>query len=290
MTIDYHIIIGERLCLPRQRLAQKIIHECFTEVNEIYNKWNPDSELSRLNRLPPHEKAPLSSKLAHLLTLTDEAYQMSQGRFDPTVEPLLTLWKEAPPKTFPPIGWSMIHFEEGYFWKDDACVLDLSGIAKGYAIDLILERLQAELHLSNLFVEWGGEIRAAGKHPEGRSWTIFISRFGDPNPQKALDTLPLNDQAIATSGDYLQNWTLDGVTYCHIIDPHTQKPLIRHPHAVSSSSVTAPTCAQADALATAAMVFPTLEEAQEWANLMEKKYPEIRFFLARNTGTTHPSS
>ena len=157
----------------------------------------------------------------------------------------------------PAIGFDKVHFEEGHFWKDhDATSLDLSGIAKGYAIDLLLERLCLEMNISDLFVEWGGEIRAAGKHPEGRAWNIFISRLG-----QTVDTLNLNDQAIASSGDYLQNWTIDSITYCHIIDPRHLRPLQNG--SITSASVLAPTCALADGLATAAMLFDTIEEGKK---------------------------
>jgi FAD:protein FMN transferase len=289
MTMEYRITFGTRLCLPSQKRAKQIIEQCFEEVDRIYNKWNPASELSALNQLPPHTKTPISQELTQLLALTDQVYRLTEGRFDPTIEPVLTAWKKAlshgklpSEQELAPLacGWQKIHVLDGLFWKDGELALDLSGIAKGYAIDLLIERLQKELNISSLLIEWGGEIRAAGRHPEGRPWTIFISRFGSTEPQHAIDILPLQNQAIATSGDYLQNWRVDGITYSHIIDPRTKKPLIHHEKSISSASVVAPTCALADGLATAAMIFPTLEEAAVWAEKIRESDPEIHFWLA----------
>ncbi len=288
MTMDYRILIGENLSSAQKKAVQAIIEACFAEVDQIYNKWNPASEISRLNQLTANTQVPISEKLLRLLQITDEIYHLTEGRFDPTIEPLQKVWRAAllqgilpadeSPAKF--VGWKKIHFADGLFWKEHAeCSLDLSGIAKGYAIDLILERLRDRLNLTHIFVEWGGEIRATGKHPEGRPWTIFISRFGDIRAINAIDTLPLQDKAIATSGDYLQNWTVDGITYCHIIDPHSLKPLRVHAKAISSASVLAPTCAVADGLATAAMIFPTVEEAKEWALRVQEIHPEIQFWL-----------
>lgn len=258
MTIDYHILIGDPCDLKE---AEKIVLSCFNEVNQIFNKWNPASELSRLNQLPSYTPTPISDQLHYLLTLTDQVYRLSEGRFDPTMNLLET-----------PTGWEKIHFKNGLFWKEHSAIaLDLSGIAKGHAIDLILERLRDQLHINNLFVEWGGEIRAIGNHPEGRPWTISI--------RYCAKDLPLQNCAIATSGNYLQQWSKNGELYTHIIDPRTKKPLRVHPDSIASASVLAPSCALADGLATAAMIFPSLEEAHQWTMQFP---PSIQFKLYKN--------
>jgi len=166
--------------------------------------------------------------------------------------------------------------------------LDLGGIAKGYGVDLILENLN-QAGFSDVFVEWGGEIRASGKHPEGRPWRIFISRLENNDPHLAIAHLDLVDQAIATSGDYLQNWTIekDGncSTFFHIIDPVTLHPLQKQPLSIASTSVVAPTCALADGLATVAMMFLSVEEAQVWAEKMKKENPDLSFWIVSRQNT-----
>lgn len=294
MTIDYRIIIGKNLDSQENKNAQKIIDSTFEEVNAIYNKWNPHSELSRLNRLPAAAKVTLSPELARLLQQTDEIVQLTEGRFDPTIEPLQALWKnklaqgQIPSQAeidalAPAVGWDKIHFQGGFFYKDHTLTsLDLGGIAKGLCVDLLVERLN-KAGFPDVFVEWGGEIRASGHHPDDRPWNIFISRLGDSNPEHAIATLSLNDQAIATSGDYLQNWTVwiadSPVTYFHIIDPKSYHPLIINNESAASASVMAPTCTLADGLATAAMMFPTAAEARAWAQNLQKQNANLSFWI-----------
>ena len=183
----------------------------------------------------------------------------------------------------PAIGWDRVHLDAGLFSKDhDLTSLDLGGIAKGYCVDLLIERLQ-EAGYRHLFVEWGGEVRAAGRHPQNRPWKIFISRLGDHNPDHAVAQLDLCDQAIATSGDYMQFWRVGDKVYCHIIDPKTHRPLLCSQTSIASSSVLASTCTFADGIAKVGMMFPTLAEAQQWAEEIRAEYPETRFwFMTRD--------
>ena len=240
MTIAYHIIAPPGY--------DDTIAATFQEVDDRFNKWNPHSEVAYFNQAPPHEKIPLSPSLYRLLCLTDQMVQATEGLFDPTVEPLLRHWKEALAQhrtpsdldTFP-FGWQHVHFMETHWWKDcEGIALDLSGIAKGYTVDLLIERVLDP----HVFVEWGGEIRAKGHHPSGRPWRVAITGT-------TLE-LELNNQAIATSGNYEQAWETADQTFTHILNPSTRSLL---PVTSSRSiSVLAPTCAEADALATAALL------------------------------------
>lgn len=294
MTIDYKIIIGQKTSSEQDGVIHKIIKSTFEEINAIYNKWNPNSELSQLNQLPADKVIGLSPQLENLLLQTEQVVELSQGLFDPTIEPLQSLWKakleqgsipsdEEIAAVLPLVGWDKIHFGNGFFYKDeDATSLDLGGIAKGFGVDLLLERL-VRAGFSNVFVEWGGEIRTEGEHPEGRPWTIYISRLANMDPEKAIAHVALKDCAIATSGDYLQNWTIKtdhgNSVFFHIFDPKTGRPMTTKETTVASASVIAPTCALADGLATVAMMFPSLDEAEAWANKMQERDPTLKFWL-----------
>lgn len=296
MTIDYQIIIGKELTPKETSSIQLVVDKVFDEINRIYNKWNPDSEISKLNKMKGKVIANISPQLEQLLKKIDEIYLLSQGRFDPTIEPLQQLWKkklelasipsaEEINALLPTIGWDKIHFGKGLFSKDhDLTSLDLGGIAKGFCVDLLVERLN-EAGYPNVYVEWGGEIRASGFHPDQRPWNIFISRLGSPSLDDAIAVLPLKEQAIATSGDYLQNWTVSipdqqqSTTYFHIINPNTCQPLCIRSNSVASASVLAPTCVLADGLATAAMMFSTVSEARAWAKDLQKKDTSLRFWI-----------
>lgn len=290
MTITYKVTVGGALTQKQNQDIRHIISRVFSDIDNTYNKWNPESELSRLNRAKRNTKIPISPDLEKFLQQTGELVALTNGRFDPTVEPLQALWKhrlehgrlptplEIAAIT-PAVGWHNIHIADGIFSKDDDyTMLDLGGIAKGYAVDLLTERLNAAGY-PDVYVEWGGEIRASGQHPSGRPWNVFISRLENTDPTQAIAHLHLKDQAIATSGDYLQFWTVDGRRYFHIIDPRLKIPLTIGEHTVASASVLADTCAFADALATAAMTFQTASEAEQWAEAIRNSYPNVSFWI-----------
>lgn len=291
MTIDYRIIVGENLNEEQKKLAESIIKSTFSEIDRVYNKWNPNSEISALNRTQANISSPISPELEKFLQTTEEIVIISSGRFDPTIEPLQQLWKtklaqgtvpsdEEINAILPAIGWNKIHFGNDTFSKDyDLASLDLGGIAKGLCVDLQVEHLN-EAGFHDVYVEWGGEIRGSGKHPDNRPWNIFISYLGDRDPNHAIAHVSLNNQAIATSGDYLQQWTAnDGTTYFHILDPTTGKPLVMTGNNIASASVLAPNCALADGLATVAMMFPSIEEASAWLERVKMRYPTIQYWL-----------
>ena len=266
MTIPYCVQVAGQLNDEQLKGIQGVILETFAEVNAIYNNWNPDSEVAQLRHLPAGQPIILSDSLAAFLNYVSEIVTRTEGRFDPTVDGLQLIWKESLQAGALPeqalltplaqaTGWSHIHLEGKLFWKDNSLTaIDLGGVAKGYAVDLIVERL-ALAGYGSIYVEWGGEIRTVGKHPQGRSWKVGI---------QGLDALDLTDSAIATSGTYFQNWTVEGISYTHIIDPRTCEPLQASP--ISSVSVLASSCAEADALATALMLFPSIKDAQNWAH------------------------
>lgn len=263
MTIPYCIQVGDRSIDSCK--VEETIRSAFSEIDAIYNNWNPDSEISQLNRLKAHHKAPLSTKLWAFLEKTDALVKKTEGLFDPTVAPLSHLWKdflkkgELPPTALltdreKAVGWSKIHLEKGLFWKEnDETSLDLGAVAKGYGVDLLIEKLQS-LGLKSLYVEWGGEIRTMGSHPQARPWRIGIA---------AASPINLTDRAIATSGTTYQLWHIDGGSYSHIINPLTKRPLCEPQ--ITTISVIAPTCMEADALATALMLFPSTTSARNWA-------------------------
>jgi len=297
MTMHYRILVGSPLSSKQKKAIQELIDETFSEIDQTFNKWNPQSELSKLNNASSNEKIIITPNLKSLLLRTDQIVKLSQGKFDPTIEPIQTLWKshlengtipdqKSIEELKPAIGWNHIHIDQAYFTKDHPLTeIDLGGIAKGLAVDLLDDRL-SNIGFPNHYVEWGGEIRTSGQHPEKRPWRIFISNNGDGNPENAIAILDLEDQAIATSGDYFQYWTVESegetYTYYHIIDPQTGAPRLATHEGVSSASVVAPTCALADALATVAMLFPTFEEADAWTKKIEESDPSIHFYLSRS--------
>lgn len=293
MTMPYRIVVGASLEIEQQQQVQRIIEESFTEIDTHYNQFNPKSEVSALNRVQAGVPVPLSPNMNSFLHLVDRFVSITEGRFDPTIEPLKKLWlPHLINGTLPSndelahihsvVGWRHVHLVDGVFTKDhDQVQLNLDAIAKGFAVDLLVYNL-AQAGYRSVLVEWGGEVKATGKHPEGRPWRVYISGLDNSMPNEALAYLDLEDASLATSGDYFQNWIAgnQAITYCHVFDPHRLQPIEVHPGSVASASVMMSSCAAADALATASMVFNNVEEAQAWANSLQLRYPSLRFWFA----------
>ncbi len=257
MKIPYHVIIGTSLSSKEKEQVTKIIKETFDEINQTFNHYNPSSELSLLNN---STEMNLSPALLHLINLSRNINLLTHGRFDPTLGGVISRWKASMKQGHPPgnlfsspSGFENLGIEGSHCYKKQPIILDFDGIAKGYTVDLITERLSS---YHNVFVDWGGDIRVLGHHPSGRYWTVKIAISNE--------IMTLENEAIATSGETFQ---------IHIINPLTLEPLKKSPF--TSISVLAPTCALADSLATAAMVCETPEELEE----LKKEIPIANFLV-----------
>jgi thiamine biosynthesis lipoprotein len=164
-----------------------------------------------------------------------------------------------------------------FFKDEEGTALDLGGIAKGYGVDLLSQRL-SDIGYKDHLVEWGGEVRASGCHPSGRPWRVGVRGLQEEGSPPLLQTLSLTTQAVATSGDDKQCWTAvdptsgEKVSFSHIIDPKTLKPLQTTPTSIALCYVVADSCALADGLATAGMLFSTAQEGKLWFERCQEKY------------------
>lgn len=296
MTVPYKIII-EKLSEKDLDRLKKSLSETFDEIDSIYNKWNKNSELSKINDLQKNERKPISKKLSSFLKTTSIFVELTENRFDPTIESIQDIWKESLSNHQLPnydalslfsrgLGWNKLHLEDDIIYKDSSFTrIDLGGIAKGFTVDLLVDRFK-ELGLNNFYVEWGGEIKVKGLHPSGRPWRVFIAKLDDSNPNEAIAFIDLYDgDALATSGDYLQYWTLktEGgkeLKLCHVIDPKTKTPLAITPSSLCSVTVKANSCMAADAIATSLMLFPSYEEALKGFFSFEGLFPNIEVWMA----------
>lgn len=296
MTIPYRIVIGEKLSPEQIQTVQNIVSAAFSQVDNLYNQWNPDSEVSKLNAAAGGIEIPISQEMTHFLDLIDRLVAITGGLFDPSVEPAVQMWKpylamgttpsdEELAALRPIVGWSHIHLKDNLFKKDNELVrLNFDGVAKGFGVDLLVYNL-VQAGFSSVFVEWGGEIKVAGSHPDNRPWRVYISGLQSSQVKQALATVELVESALATSGDYHQNWSVlcpDGTsrTYCHVINPVTLQPVEVRKNSIASASVLTSTCAAADALATAAMVLENRTDVESWALILQEQYPSLHFWFA----------
>jgi thiamine biosynthesis lipoprotein len=267
MTVPYKILVAAPLDDLEKHRIEEAIQAVFAKTHAIYNKWNPHSELSSINQAKADVKIPISKELEKMLLIVDKAYQQTGGRFDPTIEPAQKVWRaslekgELPQRREYHIGWEKIELKEGYLVKKHPeMAIDLGGIAKGYTLDLLLEALQG-LSYHNVLIEWGGDFVAFGYRPDGKRWSVGIRA---PNSEDIISAVELSDEAFATSGDYLQYWSVGNKRYFHIFDPLTATPLEVKENSIASVTVRQKDGAMADAFATALMLFPSCDEAQEW--------------------------
>ncbi|MCP4748404.1 MAG: FAD:protein FMN transferase [Desulfobacteraceae bacterium] len=237
------------------------------QINQSMSTFNPSSEISRFNALKDtQQKVYISGHFQQVLLNAQKTYNLTRGAWDGTINPLVELWgfgKSKAPHQVPSsevinremqkIGFDQIEIgETGYLRKKNPNVtLDLASIAKGYAVDQVALLLKQKLY-RDFLVEIGGELYASGGRKDGKAWKVGINRPAKyAAPDEIYKILILQDQAMATSGDYRNFYIIGGHPYSHIIDPRNGHPIS---NGVVSVSVIADGCAFADGLATGIMV------------------------------------
>jgi thiamine biosynthesis lipoprotein len=181
------------------------------------------------------------------MQVSQDAHEMTGRLFDPTIGSVSRLWQfwdGAVPPQADSIRNALSSVGLGRFLAGgDSALLDLGGIAKGYAVDRAADRLRS-LGIASAIVNAGGDLSLIGKRTDGRPWRIAIRH---PRERGAfLGYLDLEDVSVATSGDYEKFFFFDGRRYHHILDPRTGSPGGR---CASVTVVTSNTCS-GDALAT----------------------------------------
>jgi len=245
------------------RIEQDIIDRRLLEINNTFSTWLDDSELSHLNRAPVDEWIEVSSELYALLQQSEEIYQQTDGYFDPGIGRLIDLWgfganggrievpkREEIEKAFEDSSIKYLLMEGGRVKKTRNIHLNLSAIAKGYAVDEIA-RLIKMSGINNFLVEVGGEIIASGSN-RGDDWVVGVER---PDNKKPIPIV-VKDATIATSGNYRNYFIWEGKKYMHIFNPSTGFPANND---LSSVSVIHPQSAMSDAYATAMMAMGSIK-------------------------------
>lgn len=268
-----------RLAHPDRSTGEKLLRRAVAEARRleaIFSLYRDDTALAELNRsgvliAPPAE-------LVHLLGLCDDIWRMTDGAFDPTVQPLWRCYADhfavadADPAGPPPqklaaaiglVGWSKVSVSgDRIALARRGMGLTLNGIAQGYITDRVVDLLRQEGIASSL-VDMG-EIRALGQHPDGRAWQAAADAA---TPQHR--TLDLVDKAVATTGADGFRFNADGRCN-HLFNPATG----RCASSAVSLTVVAPTAAAADALSTA---FALMDH--DAARRVLQHVPDTQFYL-----------
>lgn len=244
--------------------AREAVEAELARMVGCFSHWDPRAELARFNAAPPGFYA-VSEPFWTLLNAAMDFADDTDGAVDPTLGALVDLWGFGPPgprtagdlpteaeiaDALSRSGWQGLRLNRAAraVQQIGGLKLDLSGIAKGHAVDRVSERLTG-LGATHHLVEIGGELRGAGVKPDGRPWWVELQQApGSPAPRTLA---ALFDLAVATSGDWVRGFEHDGRRYAHTIDGRTGRPV---DNGVASVTVLADSALRADAMATALTV------------------------------------
>ncbi|OUS32490.1 FAD:protein FMN transferase ApbE [Thalassotalea sp. 42_200_T64] len=259
-TIVYTVkLIANKQQLEQSQLANKV-DDLLVKINAQMSTYDKNSELSKFNQYQGHDARTISVELNQVLTESIRLAQLTQGSLDVTVGPLVNLWSFGPEErvekvpsaeliasTKQHIGIKKITLIRRQLSKSDTKVyVDLSAIAKGFAVDKVAELLEQNGY-HNYLVDIGGEMRLKGVKTDDQRWRIAVEKpiAGTRAVQKVI--IP-GDNAVATSGDYRNYFEENGIRYSHTINPETGWPIN---HKLVSVTVVHPSSMTADGLATA---------------------------------------
>lgn len=301
----YTQIVGEALGTTYSLTVQvgdaaelrQVVDSVFVRADASMSVYNHDSRLSRLNR---NETDTLDAEIAHCIEVAREVGALSGGVYDITLKPVIDAWgfntaaaQEAPnlDSLMQFAGWDKIKIEDGRLLKADPRVqIDLNSVAKGYTVDMLAEAVE-RMGALNYMLEVGGEIVCRGSRPSGGAWRVGIDKpvWGNMTPDAMRQTVVdlggtcggtrsrngetgTQRQALATSGNYRRyRMDADGRPIVHTIDGRTGQS---RPTDMLSATVIAPSCAQADAMATMFMAVGSVRAIE-----IARSLPNVRVYF-----------
>ena len=244
--------------------VQHDLQQLLESINYQMSTYRSDSEISAFNQAPARSWVPISPDFVKVLDQALTLAALTDGAFDPTVGPLVNVWGFGPDAmtlTVPDadrlqaararVGYQRLQLDVqgGRLFQPGDAYLDLSSVAKGYAVDKLADYLVMR-GVSRFLVEIGGELRASGVRPDGQPWRVAVER-PLPGVREVETVIEMKDMAMATSGDYRNFFEAEGQRFSHIIDPRSGRPVA---HSLASVTVLSRRCSTADAWATALTV------------------------------------
>ena len=297
-----HVLVGETMGttfsvkivqhgdLEKEAALRQLVSETLADLNQSLSTYESDSDLSMFNRSRSTDWVVVTRVLCNVVADALEISRLTEGAFDITVGPLVNLWGFGPEirELKPPVAEAIAAAMEnvGYHKLETDCdqpalrksvpglFVDLSGFAKGYAVDRLADILE-EFAADNYLVEIGGEIRLKGLNGTGNPWAIAIEKPLD-DARSVQTIVQLTNAAMATSGDYRNFFEWDGKRYSHTIDPTTGYPVT---HDAAAVTIIAESTARADGLATGLLALGP-DKGMALAN----KHGIAAYYLVRRNG------
>jgi len=254
-----------------EQTAVSRITQDFQRMHHDWHAWEPGPLVDINQALAQGQSIRVIPSLIPIIEQSRELSRQSEGLFDPAIGGLLNLWgfqSSVRPNGPPPDDAAIARWVKAAPRMDDltldgdmlsssnpAVQLDFGAFAKGYAVDLAIERLR-ELGIENAIVNAGGDLRAIGSKG-GEPWRVGVRH---PQGGGVLATIEVSgDESVFTSGNYERYREHEGVRYTHILDPRTGMPV----NGITSVTVLHDNGAVADAAATALVVAGT----QDWERI-----------------------
>ncbi len=224
-------------------------------LEDLLSRFRPDSDIGRLNTTRRPRPVRMHRDTVHVLAAALAISSLSDGAFDITAAPLVSLWSVTSADARIPTedaiaqaralvdyrGLVVNQENRSAYLSGERQMVDLGGIAKGYAADRALHVLKRRGGISSAMVDLGGNVAVLGNKEDGTPWRVGIQ---DPDAARGecLGFLSLQDESAVTSGDYERFFEAGGKRYHHIIDPRTGYPVesgLRSVTVVSDSSMIA---------------------------------------------------
>jgi len=274
---------------PNPDQAANAMDKAFGEIARLENilsTWREDTEISRINRTAQRVAVQVSEEIERLTAISLEVAEKTQGAFDPTIGPLVSLWRVTR-RTVPPtaaeieearrkVGYRLVDLAEGRIRiNGEETTFDFGGIAKGYAADRAVIVLKNEGIRAGI-VSIAGDIRVFGGRQRGMPWKVGVQ---NPRNSGLVARLLMDEGCISTSGDYERYFEYEGRRYHHIIDPRSGFPS----EGVQSVSILDGDSVYCDGLATGFFVLG----ADEGLTRMDEL--GIAGLVVRSDGTIHLS-
>ena len=247
------------------RAAPAALDAAMQEIDRLEGLFSysiASSDVSRLNAAAGQGRVKLARDTINVLVAAQRMAELSQGRFDVTIAPLVDLWgfrpdgvQAVPTQAQIEAALALVDFRQLVVDEDaeeaelllPGMAIDLGAIAKGYVGDRVTQVL-CEHGVVSAVIDIGGNIYALGMRSDGSAWRVGLQH---PRETDALlGILPITDRSVATSGDYQRFFMVGEERFHHLLDPSTGYPTT----GMASISIVAPTGMEADAVSTAAFV------------------------------------
>ncbi len=253
-------------------VTNRDLNALFARFDQVLSTYIDTSVISRINAA--QDSISIIDTTGYFKRCYDRAleiYTLTGGAFDPSVYPLVEGWgfmndletpleKDQVDSLMQYISFEQNRHHRIWFNGDTIIVkkftahfkLDFNAIAQGLAVDVVSDFLKSKGY-QDYYIEIGGEVYVSGKNAENSDWRIGIDSPANENLDRNIDNIvSVSNKAVATSGNYRKFYEKDGIRYAHTLNPKTGFPV---QHSLLSATVIADNCMDADAYATAFMVF-----------------------------------